>query len=855
MVVRQITVPTWLGAAVGAVLCLALLGAATSAAASSRGCRASTAAALPTLSWPSVRGADHYAFELAADASFDAPVLGSAGRFLTRNTSATIVHSPPDGTYYWRVRAVAKSGGVLRAYGGCVAKKWAGAPAPIGPADGSTVAGYPDAPLVLSWRPVIGAASYEVELATEPTFAKLVGGRALQTAATSFVPAGVLPGGATYWWRVTPIDADHNEGPPSPARSFQLPLVQASGLAVADLNTAPEFYDPQFSWQRVPGAARYELEINYSQDFAVGSRVCCSKPTGATSYAPTKLLDNNTYSWRVRPIDRAGNAGGWTTGPQFEKTFDTVPPVAGQSIHGIQVVDNNGNVLGASQSTQSPIVRWQPVAGASAYQVNAVLYTNGSCEWSAPGFSATTPITAWTPLDNRAARAPYPSGSLAIQRDSTILVPGQYCVRVRALGDNGSSGRVYGDFTYVTPAFTFGGYPTSGGGPTPTVAAGDYHAASDAATGSSQAPLRSTPLLTWRAIPGATSYWVLVARDASFTNLVDYAITRIPAYAPRKAYADETTSYYWAVLPSSATTADGANAIPDPHLVPLATFDKSSTPPQLQPLDPGVGEGSLPSFRWSPVLGARSYRLQVSTDPTFSAGILQDVTTDSTAFTSDTTYPPGKPLYVRVRANDESSNGLTWSDTQRFVSKLPPPALLPGPRSGALPPVLRWRPLPYAVAYDLRLEEANGSRTFVNGIPAPSFVPPDLRGLGVVRWSVRGEFPRGSATIPGEWSPPRAFTHTLAPPRGGRVIAGRDLLFRWVPVAGVRGYTIEISATPDFGRVFDRAMVEGNAYAPTLQQSQYAKGGTLYWHVAATDSDGDTGSFGRAHVFRLAAGG
>src|SRR5581483_4432874 len=39
------------------------------------------------------------------------------------------------------------------------------------------------------------------------------------------------------------------------------------------------------------------------------------------------------------------------------------------------------------------------------------------------------------------------------------------------------------------------------------------------------------------------------------------------------------------------------------------------------------------------------------------------------------------------------------------------------------------------------------------------------------------------------------------------------------------------------------------------RRCQYAKGGTFYWHVAAMDSDGDTGNFGRAQVFRLAAGG
>ena len=35
--------------------------------------------------------------------------------------------------------------------------------------------------------------------------------------------------------------------------------------------------DPQFAWPAVPGAARYQVDINPSSDFAGGSRVCCDE--------------------------------------------------------------------------------------------------------------------------------------------------------------------------------------------------------------------------------------------------------------------------------------------------------------------------------------------------------------------------------------------------------------------------------------------------------------------------------------------------------------------------------------------------------------------------------------------------
>src|SRR5436309_15385683 len=69
---------------------------------------------LPTFAWTPVRHTAHYEFQLAADAQFNAPVLGGDGSFTTRNTRATIRKAPPDGRYWWRVRAVTKKGQVSR---------------------------------------------------------------------------------------------------------------------------------------------------------------------------------------------------------------------------------------------------------------------------------------------------------------------------------------------------------------------------------------------------------------------------------------------------------------------------------------------------------------------------------------------------------------------------------------------------------------------------------------------------------------------------------------------------------------------------------------------------------------------
>jgi hypothetical protein len=815
---------------------------------------------LPTFAWTPVRRADHYEFQLAADARFNAPVLGGDGSLSTRNTRATIRKAPPNGRYWWRVRAVTKSGQVSRWATGSVRKSWRIAPQLVSPVDGGTF-NYPTDPLVLSWKPVPGAAKYRVAIAADPTFTTLVAGAPLETAATSVNPPSSLPLGR-YYWRVLPLDAEKNQGAASAARSFFWNWPTTTVPRVTDLVAAPEFDDPQLSWDPVAGAAHYEVDVNTSQDFAPGSRVCCPIMTG-TKYSPQRLLENDTYYWRVRAIDVRGNQGQWVRGPDFTKTFDTVPPVAIKSIQNLHVrsADSDPHVYVPGYTTSSPILVWSPVPGASAYEVIMVGYFpgGGGCDWSGqlgPRWDKTTAITAWTPLGTGAGHEPYPASGVSISTDGVSLndprvTSHTFCARIRALSDSGPSGRIYGDFTYLGVdgnGFTFSGFD-SGSSATPQIAAADYY-------GPPISPAQgSTPLFTWRAIPGAASYWVLVARDPSFTTLVDYAFTRIPAYAPRKTYADETqgTHYYWAVLPSGAP--DGSTYVAgDPHDTAILPFDKRSTPPSL--LEPAAGSligAQQPTFRWTPVQGARYYTLQVSADPTFSSSLLEGVDTDSTAYTSNTTYPPDSTLYWRVRANDENKIGLTWSSTGTFTHTLPAPVLFgSNTRIGEAIPVWLWTYVPGAVAYDLHAVLPDGSTRDINGLPSPAFVAGLIAGNGFFNLSVRGEFPKGGGVTPGPYSQPQVFTKILTPPLRLRAIRGsKSLVFAWGAKTTARKYRFQIARNPDFSKMVESTDTESNVYAPTLQQDDYFKGGKFYWRVAGIDDYGNLGKYSKTLVLRL----
>jgi hypothetical protein len=165
--------------------------------------------------------------------------------------------------------------------------------------------------------------------------------------------------------------------------------------------------DPRFSWDAVPGAARYEVEVNSSQDFAAGSKVCCSSTTIATSLTPTVLFKDNVYYWRIRAIDPDGNAGIWNVGPSFSKAFAKSPPVTAPVVKNLRMRDNLADPGTDVDSgtpgyqTNVPIVRWDPVPGAASYHIEVVPFSAGACNWTASPvlkWDVLTASTAWTPL-------------------------------------------------------------------------------------------------------------------------------------------------------------------------------------------------------------------------------------------------------------------------------------------------------------------------------------------------------------------------------------------------------------------------------------------------------------------------
>jgi hypothetical protein len=817
-----------------------------------------TGDAIPAFGWRAVRGAPKYEFQLSADRTFSSTIY----TIQTLNTFATVDKSLTDGTYYWRVRSidgqdVAGLWSQPRSY----TKSWAAAPVLLGPAGGQGIV-YPSTPLVLSWSPVRHAYKYLVYVATDPSLGSLApgfGNKPVETSGTRFALPGALAPGR-YYWAVTPEDAEKHTGQRSVVSSFDWSwptatatnVADASGAHISDGSGLTEVLSPELSWGPIAGAAQYQVEINPAQDFAPGSKVCCTDLTTGASLSPVHYLPNNVYYWRVRAVDINGNAGVWNQGPTFRKAFDDqTPSIAGLSLRDPGTPGDDQLPVGST--TSAPLITWNPVVGASKYEVDIAPYDSTvlhDCDWSlkTPFFTASS---AWTPLGGSSGR-PQPTGwPFASTDGSKKLGAGSYCARVIGISDRDQTGK-----DIITVPTLLGGPGQPGFAFAPSSLPGnpglDFTQSSDYLSMQTGSATGAMPVLRWTPIAGAQSYYVVVAKDAAFTKVIDYALTNVPAYAPRtggtpiRTYTDETTHYYWQVMPAASSNGTTCHCDISTDGNHAQSFDKNSSPPGL--LAPGAGTNvtEQPVFRWTSAEGARSYELQVSQDQSFGT-LIDDVKTDSVSFTSSTTYPADTTLYWRVRANHENNEGLNWSSTGTFVRTLATPALdSSNPLFGPDIPVVKWDPVSGATSYTLHVEQGDGTtRDFTASSPA--FTPSGFYGVGKVRWQVRANFPKtGPGETFGPYSGFQAFTRQIDAPTGVRWVGSpRHVLLSWDPSPniGTKQYKIQISTTNSFSTTVDSHTTENTSYAPLLTQKGFKDGGTLYWRVATLDEHGTLGAW------------
>ena len=700
--------------------CSSLLAGSAQAALKAPGLQAPAASAsvesLPTFTWRAVKGAAQYEFQLSADARFGSIVLGkgkgkrlaarratpprrSTRPFPTASTSGACARSrKADRAGKWSQAARADKGveGDAQARGA----RPTSCPSP-GRRCRCCCAGRPcRTRRTTSSRSRPTRRSRRASPHRQPP---------LETQATVFALQGTLPAGR-YYWAITPIDAD---GPPRDALARRH-RSRGRGRrrrrrASTTSTTALAVVDPLLDWDRLP-APRATRSRSTPTTTSPPARACAARTRVlGTSLSPLRVLPNNNdfggssgYHWRVRAFDADGNPGQWNRGPTFEKSYDDVTPTVPNL--------NVETVTTADAATASPLVTWDPVPGAAQYQVQWTEHEGGICELERRERADQDVRARMGAAVAARARRAFPAASASPRRcgpTAPLRVPDSRSRRSgRIPRPRSTKLRGRHDVLRARPRAERRLLPRErqrrepGHQPLDAVRRQRERAgvhlrrtagiADRSVAGDRSCRLRRTcrpsaarsvtarRSCAGRPVAGARRYFVLIARDSNFTNVIDAAFTAMPATCRTSCSRTSRRSYFWAVVPASQSDGSGISGGPTDYNP--QSFRKLSD--AARPDRAGARRGRRRPSRASAGRRPRPRRSTACRSPPTrsSAALVDDVITASTAYTSQTPYPADTALYWRVRAEQQQvlqgereRVELRWSPTGSFRRRLPVP--------------------------------------------------------------------------------------------------------------------------------------------------------------------------------------
>jgi hypothetical protein len=169
---------------------------------------------------------------------------------------------------------------------------------------------------LFDWGNVSGASSYNIQISTSQNFTSLV--LNMNVSASAYVPTADLPKGALLFWRVR---ANGTNGPSawSRVRHFDSPNPPSVPTLLTPANNATVANgQPTLDWSdSSPGVDHYEAQISTSATFATTLGRGRGGRTAASQYTPEAALGMDTYYWRVRAVNAAGQFSQWSAGRSF----------------------------------------------------------------------------------------------------------------------------------------------------------------------------------------------------------------------------------------------------------------------------------------------------------------------------------------------------------------------------------------------------------------------------------------------------------------------------------------------------------------------------------------------------------
>ncbi|MGA9118078.1 MAG: T9SS type A sorting domain-containing protein [Bacteroidota bacterium] len=357
----------------------------------------------------------------------------------------------------------------------------------------------------------------------------------------------------------------------------------------------------------------------------------------------------------------------------------------------------------------------------------------------------------------------------------------------------------------------------------------------------------TTLQFVWHGVASASSYRIQVSTSSSFAGGFAVDDSTVADTTRQVAGLQQNTIYYWRVRAQK----DG---LAGPYAAQRKFTTGIGTPVPVAPPQGATGVSSPVILRWTTIVGATAYRVQLGTDQNFSTGIVVDDASITDTSRQVSGLGSGVQYYWHVLASN--TNGASaYSPVWNFITGLPAPTLASPADNGVVggtTATLRWFSLPGSVAYHVQLstDPAFVSNVIVNDSTV-SDTTRNVTGLltgNRYYWRVRGI---GTSTK-GSFSNARSFVTALAAPQ---VLSPADkatmqplvMTFSWNVLSGAQEYHLQLATDSTFQTGFVK---NDSSIVDTFRIVAGLKNNTRYFWRLGARAASVTGVFSATRSFK-----
>jgi hypothetical protein len=565
---------------------------------------------------------------------------------------------------------------------------------------------------------------------------------------------------------------------------------------------------PVLDWADATVAATYRVQISTNAGF---TGIVKDTVVSSSSYAvPAGVLSHLTqYFWRVQASTALGSA---IFTNAFSFTTVLAPPAAPSLVF-------PGN--GAVGQPVSLSLRWNKTATTASYHVqvssdslfNTLIVNDSTLTDSVRAVAGLTPLTRYW-----------------------------WRVRGKNAGGNSPFSPVF-NFKIIGPATTVNQFfPTNNAVNLPVNVNFVWLRAADQTRPAGKSGVQKDESVI-------STYWFELTTDTvAMSNLV--RDTTLTDTLKTVNGLSNITNYYWRVR--------AKNEIGFGSFAPWFKFTTivpaPAVPVLVTPANNAINISLSLDLRWNPVQYAATYRVQVSTDSSFSSFVVNDstVTDTSRTLTGLSTFTK---YYWRVQSKNIAGISA-FSGINNFTTIVSAPAapVLVAPANNAvnisLTPLLNWDSVNFASSFGLQVAtDSNFNNTVIDtaALNLSQFQVPAGRLQNSIRYYWRVNATSAGGT--GNYS--NAFTFTtivqtpsapvLVSPVNGSIGQSTTPLLDWDSLAAAQTYRVQLSTDSTFATtLFDSA---GVTMAEVTVPAGLLAGETkYYWRVNGTNAAG-SGSY------------